>query len=216
MLGRAVSFANREGDEFRGRIQRARGRPSLPRLPRAPFMSNARVALIRGINVGRAKRVAMADLRAGVEGLGYGNVRTVLNSGNVVFTVPKGKREEAAAGIAGVLEQLGVSARVTVLSAKEVAAAIAENPLGKLAHDPSRLLVMVPADAKARALLGPLSKEHWAPEAMAIGTRVAYLWCPDGIIDSRLAAAVGRQLGEAGTARNLATMLKLHALCSVR
>lgn len=43
------------------------------------------VALLRGINVGRAKRVAMADLRALVEGLGFHSVRTLLNSGNVVF-----------------------------------------------------------------------------------------------------------------------------------
>jgi uncharacterized protein (DUF1697 family) len=48
------------------------------------------VGLIRGINVGRAKRVAMADLRALVESLGYGEVKTLLNSGNVVFTAPGG------------------------------------------------------------------------------------------------------------------------------
>jgi uncharacterized protein (DUF1697 family) len=51
-------------------------------------MADRQEALIRGINLGRAKRVAMADLRALVEGLGYGDVRTLLNSGNVVFTTP--------------------------------------------------------------------------------------------------------------------------------
>jgi uncharacterized protein (DUF1697 family) len=55
-----------------------------------------RVALLRGINVGRAKRVAMADLRELVESLGYREVRTLLNSGNVVFTVPSGVRGDSA------------------------------------------------------------------------------------------------------------------------
>ncbi len=59
-------------------------------------MARRHVALIRGINVGRAKRVAMADLRALVEGLGYRDVRTLLNSGNVVFTVTKKNSDDEA------------------------------------------------------------------------------------------------------------------------
>jgi len=51
-------------------------------------MSERRVALMRGINVGRAKRLAMVDLRALVEDLGYGDVRTLQNSGNIIFKVP--------------------------------------------------------------------------------------------------------------------------------
>ncbi len=51
-------------------------------------MSGRQAALLRGVNVGPAKRVAMADLRALVEGLGYTDVRTLLNSGNVVYTAP--------------------------------------------------------------------------------------------------------------------------------
>jgi uncharacterized protein (DUF1697 family) len=61
-------------------------------------MGNRCVALFRGINVGKAKRIAMADLRKLFEGLGYGDVRTLLNSGNVVFTVSKEKAGESAAG----------------------------------------------------------------------------------------------------------------------
>ena len=49
-------------------------------------MTRTEIALLRGINVGKAKRVAMAELRALVEKLGYGDVRTLLNSGNVVFS----------------------------------------------------------------------------------------------------------------------------------
>ena len=176
-------------------------------------MSERRVALLRGINVGRAKRLAMADLRGLVDDLGYLDVRTLLNSGNIVFTVPGRKRGDPAAQIEkAVASRLGVSARVTVLTATEVAAAVRENPLSEVADNPSRLLVMVLADPAARLQLKPLLKHPWNPEAIALGKRVAYLWCPRGVIHSQLAVAVNRALGDAGTARNMATMMKLQAL----
>jgi len=176
-------------------------------------MAGRQVALLRGINVGRAKRVAMADLRALVEGLGYGDVRTLLNSGNVVFTNPRGTPREAAARIeAALVARLGVSSRVTALSAEELAAAVAENPLLEVAVDHSRLLVAVLKDPADRRHLDALIGQGWAPEALAVGARVAYLWCPEGILASRLSEAVGRALGDAVTTRNWATVTKLHAL----
>jgi len=175
-------------------------------------MANRHVALIRGINVGRAKRVAMADLRQLVEGLGYGDVRTLLNSGNVVFTAPRAAGNAAARIEKALAADLGVPARVTVLSATELAAVVAENPLLKVASDFSRLLVAVLSNSADRTKLAPLTKQDWAPEALAVGRRVAYLWCPDGILASPLVEAVHRPLGDAVTARNWATVLKLHAL----
>ncbi len=175
--------------------------------------TDTRVALIRGINVGHAKRVSMADLRALVEALGYGDVRTLLNSGNVLFSAPGAAPADAAARIEGVLAaQLGIPARVTVLSAAELATAVAENPLVEIADNPSRLLVAILADPADRAKLEPLLVQDWAPEALVIGTHVAYLWCPQGVIASRLAQAIGRALGEAVTMRNWTTMTRLQAL----
>ena len=171
------------------------------------------VALIRGINVGRAKRVAMADLRAIVGDLGYGDVRTLLNSGNVVFTVPASVRTDPARSIEqGITARLGISARVTVLTAAELAAAVAENPLGKVATDPTRLLVTVLTNPADRKRLLPLARQDWTPEVLAVGRRVAYLWCPKGMLESRLAQTVSRLLGDAATARNWATVTKLHTL----
>jgi uncharacterized protein (DUF1697 family) len=176
------------------------------------------VALVRGINVGRAKRVGMADLRALFEDLGYHHVRTLLNSGNVVFGAgaesgDAGGAAPAAARIeAALAKQLGVSARIVVLSAAELATIVAENPLLGVAGDHSRLLVAVLADPADRPKLKPLIEQDWAPEAFALGARVAYLWCPDGVIASRLNAAVGRLLGDAVTARNWTTVMKLHTL----
>lgn len=173
-------------------------------------MSDIRVALLRGINVGRAKRIAMADLRTLVEGLGYRNVRTLLNSGNVVFSVPASVKGDPAARIEkAVATELGVQSRVMVLTAKEVATAVGGNPLGGVADNPSRLLVTVLADPKTGELLKPLLKQPWAPEALAVKGRFVYLWCPDGIIDSRAGLAVSKIVEDGGTARNISTMGKL-------
>lgn len=171
------------------------------------------VALIRGINVGKAKRVAMADLRALVEDLGYGDVRTLLNSGNVVFTVPAKSKGAAAARMEEALTaKLGVSARFQVLSAAELATVVAENPLGEVADDPSRLLIAFLANPADLARLEPLAKQDWGADVLALGTRAAYLWCGGGILASKLPEAVGRVLGDAVTTRNWATVTKLQAL----
>ena len=176
-------------------------------------MTDRRVALLRSINVGRANRVAMADLRTLFSELGYADVRTLLNSGNVVFTVVKKHAGDCAERIERAIEhRLGVTTRVVVLRRPEVAQAVFKNPLGTVADTPSRLLLMALRDATAVARLTPLLKERWAPEALALGERVAYIWCAQGIHDSRLWAAANRAVGDAGTARNLTTMTKLLAL----
>lgn len=178
-------------------------------------MTGRQVALLRGINVGRAKRVAMADLRALVEALGYGDVRTLLNSGNVVFTAPRAAPADAAARIEEALaRETGVSARVTVLTEAELATVVAANPLLDVAGDPSRLFVAFLAGPADRKRLQPLVAQDWAPEVLAVGARVAYLWCPEGLLASKLPEAVGRALGDAVTTRNWATVTKLHALAA--
>jgi uncharacterized protein (DUF1697 family) len=171
------------------------------------------VALLRGINVGRAKRVAMADLRALIEQLGYGDVRTLLNSGNVVFSSPAAMGPSAGERIEESLAtKLGVTARVTMLTAAELAGIVADNPMLDMAIDPSRLLVTVLSDPRDRVKLEPLLEQDWAPDRLAIGRRAAYVNCVGGILESRLAKAVGSVLGNAATSRNWATILKLHAL----
>ena len=179
----------------------------------SPVLPATHVAFLRGINVGRAKRVAMADLRELVAGLGYRDVRTLLNSGNVVFGIPRSNRGDPAPRIEKALvSRLGVSSRVTVLTAAELGAAMTTNPLASVADDPTRLLVTVLARPADRARLEPLARQDWMPEALALGTRVAYLWCAEGILASRLLGAVGGVLGDAVTSRNWATMTKLLAL----
>ena len=172
------------------------------------------LALLRGINnAGRGTRVAMADLRALFEGLGFRDVRTLLNSGNIIFVAPTGTRGEIHARIVRTLaSELQVASPVFVLSADQVAAAVRGNPLSKVASNPSHLLVVVPRVASDLGRLRLLLKKRWAPEALALGSRVAYLWCAKGVARSPLWAAVERALERSGTARNIATFTKAKTL----
>ncbi len=169
------------------------------------------VALLRGVNnVGAGVRVAMTDLRALFEGLGYREVRTLLNSGNVVFSAPDKGRDDVLARLQkGLADKLGLTLPVILLSAGEVATAVRKSPLSRIATNPSHLLVVVPQAGADQKRLRPLLRERWAPEALALGSRVAYLWCARGVAKSPLWAAVERALDRSGTARNIATMTKL-------
>jgi uncharacterized protein (DUF1697 family) len=174
---------------------------------------NSGIALLRGINVGRAKRIAMADLRTLFEELGFTDVRTVLNSGNVVFGGRTGA-PTAATIEAALVQRLGVASRVTVLGADELQAVVDGNPLLGQATDHARLLAFILAGDQQRKLLEPLARQDWAPGALAIGERAAYIWCPTGVLDSAAAAAVSKVLGDATTSRNWNTVCKLQALCT--
>ncbi|HEV7404958.1 MAG TPA: DUF1697 domain-containing protein [Chthoniobacteraceae bacterium] len=179
-------------------------------------MPNA-LALLRGINVGRAKRVAMADLRALLEGLGFSEVRTLLNSGNAVFTVPAGHRGELAAQIERALaSRLHVTARVFVFSAADLHQIVAGMPFPQFAENPSRAMVTFIPNPADLAKLRPLLKEDWSPEALALGDRAAYAWFPNSVLESPLNTALARLLKDGGTARNWATVLKLAALVDGR
>ncbi len=171
------------------------------------------VALFRGINNGRAKRVAMADLRAVIEGLGYRDARTLLNSGNVFFTTTSAAAAKAAPRIEkAVAAAVGISSRVTLLSAAEVTAIVKANPLVDIADNPSRLFVTIFTEPSVRARIKPLQATTWDPDVLAIGRHAAYVWCPAGIHQSKLAKEIARLSGDSVTTRNWATIQKIEVL----
>src|SRR6185503_16117830 len=149
------------------------------------------VALFRGINVGKAKRIAMGDLRALLEKLGYADVATLLNSGNAVFT---GNAEPAATHAAriraAVHQKLGVDALVIVKSARDVAAIIEGNAIAKHATDDSKLLVALTNDARGLAQVRMLTRAAWGTEKLHVGKHAAYVWCANGILGSKAAVAL--------------------------
>jgi uncharacterized protein (DUF1697 family) len=170
------------------------------------------IALLRGINVGQAKRIPMAELRVLFDELGYARASTLLNSGNVVFNATKPNISKVAAVIEAAIEQrFGFFAHTIVLTAEHLGHVVAENSLPQATQDPSRFLVQFVADPATLLKASALQSQSWEPEALAFGARAAYLWCANGIIESKVAQAFSRATSQATTARNWATVLRLQA-----
>ena len=171
------------------------------------------VALLRGVNVGKAKRIAMPELRAALEQAGVTGVRTLLASGNVVLDDPGGERE-AVAAVQGVLRSsFGMDVDVVVRTSQQLAEVVASDPLAGVADDGSRrLTVFLSAPPTAAAVRSLPPAEGFAPETWVLQGRELHLWCPGGLRDSTLANQRWSGLGVVGTARNWNTVLKLHAL----
>lgn len=175
------------------------------------------VGLLRGVNVGKAKRIAMADWRAQLEKLGYSDVATLLNSGNAVFGAPMAASTKHAGTIAAALaNDFGLNVRVIVKSSTEFSSVLEENPFRAKTIDPTRVLVAFSQEPKQLAGLGALVELAVLPEEFVIGKHAAFLHCPAGILQSRVGPALLGKTGEFVTTRNWATTLKLQALLAAR
>jgi len=140
-------------------------------------------------------------------------VQTLLNSGNALFTGDTQPADEHATRIrAAVHKKLGVDALVIVKSAKDIAGVIAGNELASIATDGSRLLIALTRDARALAALKSLARAQWGEEQLHVGKHAAYMWCANGILESKVAVALLRNLDDAGTTRNWSTLNKIHSL----
>lgn len=173
------------------------------------------IALLRGINIGPHKRIAMADLKALAADLGLAEPRTLLASGNLVFRAPaqpaaalEKRLHEATA------RELGVVTEYFVRTAGEWHAAVAANPFAREAkRDPGHLLLMCLKAAPSAAAAKALQASIRGREVVKAKGPYAYLHYPDGVGRSQLTlAAVEKGLGTPGTARNWNTVLKLAAL----
>jgi uncharacterized protein (DUF1697 family) len=183
------------------------------------------IALLRGINVGGNKRVAMPELREVVAGLGHTGVATYIQSGNVLFT-PGQAREPAE--LAAELEQaiaakLGVQARVVVLSREELAQVAAGNPYPGEPNPKNVHVIFLPSEPEAGHADWLATAQQQAAakgsrdETQLVG-RAVFLHTPDGFGRSELAKLLGKAGGPistrgAGTARNWSTVTKLLAMC---
>lgn len=178
-----------------------------------PRSRNVHVALLRGINVGKAKRIAMADLKNLVGALGYHDVRTILNSGNVVYAADRGTARQSASRIEKTLiSKVGIASKVTGLTAAELNGIIESNPLPEAVETPSRFLVAITGHPAVLSDLAPLASGDWKTERLALGKSAAYMWSPAGLAESELVEAVARILGDKATTRNWATLNRIAAV----
>jgi uncharacterized protein (DUF1697 family) len=171
------------------------------------------IALLRGINVGKAKRIPMADLRELLMELGYSGVVTLLNSGNAVFRASTGAPAKHATDITEAIKsRLSIDVPVIVKSARDLTAIVAENPLVNRGGDDSRLLVAFVQHKKTLPALAAIGHLAVPPEQFAMGKHAAYLNCANGILKSKAGSALIGKAGTLVTTRNWATVLKLQAL----
>ncbi len=173
------------------------------------------VALLRGINVGGHKQISMASLLDLVTKLGLADVRSILQSGNLVFLA----RGRTSLQLEQVLEaetekRLDIRVEFFVRTAEEWKTIVARNPFGKEAgRDPSRLLVMFLKNAPTAKQVDTLRAAMSGPETAHVDGRHAYIVYPDGIGRSRLTSnLVEKRLATSGTGRNWNTVLRLDAL----
>jgi uncharacterized protein (DUF1697 family) len=175
------------------------------------------VALLRGVNVGGARRVPMAQLRTLLSELGYSAVSTLLNSGNALFSAPGGTPASHALQIAAALSaRLKLEVPVIVRSARELAAVVTENPITPRAEHHSRLLVTFIQDTRELRDWAAIGPQVVAPEQFVVGKTAAYLLCANGILESKAWALLLQRAGGSTTTRNWATVLKLAALANSR
>jgi uncharacterized protein (DUF1697 family) len=168
------------------------------------------IVLLRGLNVGGNRRVAMADLRVLLAELGYEGARTHLQSGNVVLESRESPERVKRAIEQGLADELGVDAEVFVRTRDELADVIARDPLGKVTDNPSRYLVSFLSGEPAVAAVREAEAIDVEPERFVVSGREIYAWHPDGVHASKLARVLSEQrLGVTATARNWNTVTKL-------
>ena len=161
--------------------------------------------LLRGINVGGKAKLAMADLRALLEGLGYDDVTTYLQSGNAV--VSSRKKPKPADLEAAIERELGLSLKVMIRSGKELERVVDANPFPEATKNPKTLHVSF---LSGRPKSTDVDADAIAPDQVAFAGTEMYVFTPNGIGRSKVSQhASDKKLGVAATARNWNTVLKL-------
>jgi uncharacterized protein (DUF1697 family) len=171
------------------------------------------IGLLRGINVGGNKMIAMADLREMVAALGFTDVTTLLQSGNVVFRGPAKATATLESQLQTAIEKrFGMRVDCHVRTADEWRVIVEGNPFqAEAKKDPGHLLVTCFKTPLDQASVTALREAIPGRERLHADGRHLYMVFPDGVGTSKAPALAGKKLG-AGTARNWNTVLKLAAL----
>jgi len=176
---------------------------------------NTYIALLRGINVGGNNKLPMRELVTVLAGLGLHNIKTYIQSGNVVFQSERTDRLALAKEISAAIGQShGFAPAILLLDKQAFAAAMAANPFPAGEEEPKTLHLFfldgVPPNPNLAALEG-LKAEN---EQFKLIDQVFYLYAPDGIGRSKLAEKVGQGWKVAITARNWRTVSQIMAMAT--
>jgi uncharacterized protein (DUF1697 family) len=174
------------------------------------------ICFLRGVNVGGKGKVPMADLRALFEDHGCKSVKTVLQSGNVVFSATGSGATLARKLEAAIEETFRCKSEIQVLTLPELRCIVDDNPFPAEARkDPSHLLVHFLPKAPAKDASAKMTTLAAPGERLALTSAAAYVFYAHGIASSKLAGGIDRALGVRGTGRNWNTVTKMLALAEV-
>ena len=170
----------------------------------------ARIALLRGINVGGRNLLRMQELKSLLESLGCSDIKTYIQSGNVVFNHANSDNTSLSAAISSSIEtEYGFLPNVLLLSASELQRAVTENPFADATFEPKTLHLWFLSDNPMNVDLASIEALKAESESFAQMERRFYLHAPEGIGRSKLAAGVEKLLGVPATARNWRTVTKI-------
>jgi uncharacterized protein (DUF1697 family) len=188
-------------------------------MPRAPHperqcdtgVMNTFVALLRGINVGGRTMVSMPELRSHLAAMGFEDVSTYVQSGNVIFSTSEGNPQAVAGAIEKrIADAFDVSPSVLLRTPAELARIATTNPFLDRENDFLKLHVVFMSDAPAASVVGKLDPERSPPDEFSVRGSEIYLHLPNGSARSKLTIDYfEKQLGVRATARNWKTLTKL-------
>jgi uncharacterized protein (DUF1697 family) len=168
------------------------------------------IVLLRGINLGARNRIAMPKLREALEAAGFDDVRTYLQSGNVVLSSKASPEQVARKCERAIADRFGLNIKAVGRTRAELARVVKRNPLGEDARNPKRYQVSFLAAKLDRRIISKLDEAAAPSERFVLVGRELYAWHPEGIGRSKLwALLAGPGLGVTATARNWTTVTKL-------
>ena len=176
-------------------------------------------SLVRSINIGPKTKVSMEGLRAIYQELGLKNVRTYINSGNVLFESKRSDFDALARDIRnGIEKAFNYRTEVFFRTAEELDEAIAKNPFaGKAGIEPSRFLVMFLNREPAEEAWERVKEMDAGRQELHLCGRECFLYFPDGMARPKLPwATAEKKLAVTGTGRNWNTVLKLAELARAK
>ena len=192
-----------------GRLGRLIARPGRRRSGPSATVTT-QICLFRGVNVGGKNRVAIRDLVALFESLGLREVRTYIQSGNVVFSSDRPASADRLA--AAIAQRFGLAAAVVVRSGRQLTRVLTSNPFA--GAPPETLHVGFVGQRPAASLVRTLDRAACVPEEFAVAGTEIYLRLPNGMGQAKLPSYLERRLGVGITFRNWRTVTVLADLAS--
>lgn len=173
------------------------------------------IALLRGINVGGKNKLPMRELVNSLERMGLQNVKTYIQSGNVIFRSSPNQETEISGQISREIQKsYGFTPHTMVVSLDEFRKAIDNNPFGAAVSEPQTLHLYFLETEPTNPDMEKLEKIKQDRERYSLKGKVFYLHAPDGIGRSKLATRVERALGAVATARNWRTVNQIYQIAT--